>query len=108
MTAVRRKNVWIDSVWLPTLSYTMAKRAFQEWLEIIPSNRIMWGADTVQAQASPTVMAERRRRRRIAIHPAQDAANAKALDEQRRGDQRSVGILNPPCCCGSVVVVHHQ
>ena len=48
--AMRHKNVWIDSVWLPTLSYTMAKRAYQEWLEMIPSDRIMWGADTVQAE----------------------------------------------------------
>ncbi len=39
------KNVWIDSVWLPTISYTMAKRAYQEWLEVMPSNRLMWGAD---------------------------------------------------------------
>lgn len=38
-------HVWIDSVWLPTLSYTMAKRAFHEWLDVVPSNRIMWGAD---------------------------------------------------------------
>jgi hypothetical protein len=41
-------HVWIDSAWLPTLSYTMAKRAFHEWLEVMPSNRInriMWGAD---------------------------------------------------------------
>ena len=44
------RNVWIDSVWLPTLSYTMAKRAYQEWLESMPSDRIMWGADTVQAE----------------------------------------------------------
>lgn len=48
--AMRHKNVWIDSVWLPTLSYTMAKRAYQEWLEVVPSDRIMWGADTVQAE----------------------------------------------------------
>lgn len=48
--AMRHRNVWIDSVWLPTLSYTMAKRAFQEWLEMVPSDRIMWGADTVQAE----------------------------------------------------------
>lgn len=48
--AMRHRNVWIDSVWLPTLSYTMAKRAYQEWLETMPSNRIMWGADTVQAE----------------------------------------------------------
>ena len=39
------KNVWIDSVWLPTISYTTAKRAYQEWLEVMPSNHLMWGAD---------------------------------------------------------------
>lgn len=48
--AMRYKNVWVDSVWLPTLSYTMARRAYQEWLEVMPSDRIMWGADTVQAE----------------------------------------------------------
>lgn len=48
--AMRYKNVWVDSVWLPSLSYTMAKRAYQEWLEVMPSDRIMWGADTVQAE----------------------------------------------------------
>lgn len=41
----RHRNVWIDSVWLPTISYTTAKRAFHEWLEVMPSDRIMWGAD---------------------------------------------------------------
>ena len=44
-------HVWIDSVWLPTLSYTMAKRAFHEWLEVMPSSRIMWGADGTSAES---------------------------------------------------------
>ena len=48
--AMRHKNVWVDSVWLPQLSYTMAKRAYQEWLEVMPSDRIMWGADTVNGE----------------------------------------------------------
>jgi predicted TIM-barrel fold metal-dependent hydrolase len=48
--AMRHKNVWVDSVWLPQLSYTMARRAYQEWLDVMPSDRIMWGADTVQAE----------------------------------------------------------
>lgn len=48
--AMRFRNVWIDSVWLPTLSYTMAKRAYQEWLEAVPSNRILWGSDTGTAE----------------------------------------------------------
>ena len=48
--AMKHRNVWIDSCWLPTLSYTMAKRAYQEWLDAVPSDRIMWGADTVDAE----------------------------------------------------------
>lgn len=44
------RRVWIDSVWLPPLSYSTAKRAFHEWLDAIPSNRIMWGADCNHAE----------------------------------------------------------
>ncbi len=43
-------HVWIDSCWLPTLSYTTAKRAFHEWLEVMPSNKILWGADCNHAE----------------------------------------------------------
>jgi len=43
--AMKHRNVWIDSVWLPTLSYTMCRRAYQEWLDALPSDRIMWGSD---------------------------------------------------------------
>lgn len=46
----RAANVWIDSNWLPTISYTMAKRAFHEWLEVMSSNRIMWGTDLHHAE----------------------------------------------------------
>lgn len=38
-------HVWLDSVWMPTLSYATSKRAFHEWLDVMPSSRIMWGAD---------------------------------------------------------------
>lgn len=43
-------HVWLDSVWLPMLSYSTAKRAFHEWLDAFPSNRIMWGADCNHAE----------------------------------------------------------
>ncbi|MGC8642977.1 MAG: amidohydrolase family protein [Isosphaeraceae bacterium] len=43
-------HVWIDSVWLPTISYSTAKRAFHEWLDVMPSERIMWGGDAHQAE----------------------------------------------------------
>ena len=43
-------HVWLDSVWLPTMSYTTAKRAFHEWLEVMPSDHILWGADCQHAE----------------------------------------------------------
>jgi hypothetical protein len=43
-------QVWVDSVWLPTISLTAAKRAFHEWLEVMPSDRILWGADCNHAE----------------------------------------------------------
>jgi predicted TIM-barrel fold metal-dependent hydrolase len=43
--AQRHRNVWLDSVWLPSISPTAAHRALHEWLEVVASNRIMWGAD---------------------------------------------------------------
>lgn len=46
----RSSHVWLDSVWLPMLSYSTAKRAFHEWLDAFPSNRIMWGADCNHAE----------------------------------------------------------
>ncbi len=48
--AMRHRHVWIDSCWLPTLSYTTAKRAYHEWLEAVPSNKILWGADCNHAE----------------------------------------------------------
>jgi hypothetical protein len=43
-------HVWLDSCWMPTLSYTTAKRAYHEWLEVMPSNHILWGADCNHAE----------------------------------------------------------
>ena len=48
--AMRHKNVRLDSCWLPTLSFSAAKRAYHEWLDVIPSNKIMWGADCNHAE----------------------------------------------------------
>jgi predicted TIM-barrel fold metal-dependent hydrolase len=45
-----RSHVWVDSVWLPTISPTMARRALHEWLEVMPSDHIMWGADCNHAE----------------------------------------------------------
>jgi predicted TIM-barrel fold metal-dependent hydrolase len=47
---MRHRNVWIDSCWLPTISASMARRAFHEWLDVAPSSRILWGADCNHAE----------------------------------------------------------
>ncbi len=39
-------NVWVDTTWLATASHSAAKRAFLEWLETIPADRLMFGADS--------------------------------------------------------------
>jgi predicted TIM-barrel fold metal-dependent hydrolase len=45
-----RRHVWLDTVWMPTLSYSTARRAFHEWLDVMPSDRIMWGSDANHAE----------------------------------------------------------
>ena len=40
--AARHRNVHLDTVWLPTLSQTMARRALHEWLDVLPADRIRW------------------------------------------------------------------
>lgn len=54
-------HVWVDSVWLPTISPTMARRALHEWLEVMPSDRIMWGADCNHAEGIYGATVETRR-----------------------------------------------
>jgi uncharacterized protein len=44
------RHVWINGVWLPAISYTTAKRAFSEWLEVMPSDHILWGGDDMDAE----------------------------------------------------------
>jgi predicted TIM-barrel fold metal-dependent hydrolase len=80
--AMRYRHVWIDSCWLPTISYHMAKRAFHEWLDVMPSTRILWGADCNHAegiygataltrQCLAEVLAERVDRKELTMADAQ-------------------------------------
>jgi uncharacterized protein len=38
-------NVYLDLVWLPQLSKTVAIRTLHEMLDMVPYNKIMWGGD---------------------------------------------------------------
>jgi predicted TIM-barrel fold metal-dependent hydrolase len=48
--AFSRPNVWIDCNWLPMVCFPAAKRAFNEWLDLFATNRIMWGSDSKSAE----------------------------------------------------------
>jgi uncharacterized protein len=85
--AMRHKNVWVDSVWLPQLSYTMARRAYQEWLEVMPSDRIMWGADTVQAEGIYATTVWTRQCLAEALAEKVERGELREADAQRIGRQ---------------------
>ena len=40
-------NVYLDLVWLPQISKTEAIRTFNEMLDAVPYNKIMWGGDVL-------------------------------------------------------------
>ena len=86
-------NVWIDSCWLPTISYTIAKRAYHEWLEVMPSNHIMWGADCNHAEGIYE---------RHGIHPPLPGRSPRGESRPRRFN-RSAGrphrSTDPPRQC---------
>jgi predicted TIM-barrel fold metal-dependent hydrolase len=83
----RPRQVWVDSVWLPTLSYTMAKRAFHEWLEVMPSDRIMWGADCNHAEGIYGATEFTRRCVAEVLAEKIDAGDLKEEDALRIGKQ---------------------
>ncbi|MBN1910855.1 MAG: amidohydrolase family protein [Pirellulales bacterium] len=85
MVALKYPNVYLDSVWMPTLSYTLGKRGYKEWLDMISSNRIMWGSDLFTIEG--TYGATRYARQCIA-----EALAEKVLDKElREEDARRIG-----------------
>jgi hypothetical protein len=75
-------HVWVDSCWLPTISYHLARRAYNEWLDVMPSTKILWGADCNHAEGIygatvltrrclAEVLAERVERRELTLGQAQ-------------------------------------
>ncbi|HHY45813.1 MAG TPA: amidohydrolase [Firmicutes bacterium] len=45
------ENVYVDLCWIPVISPEGARRALSEWIEVIPSNRILWGGDAWSPEA---------------------------------------------------------
>jgi predicted TIM-barrel fold metal-dependent hydrolase len=81
------RHVWIDSVWLPTISYTMGKRAYQEWLEVMPSNRILWGADAHHVEGIYGATATTRQCLAEALAEKVERQELREVDARRIGTQ---------------------
>jgi len=43
-------NVYLDLVWLPVISPTVARHALSEYLEVVPADRFTWGGDCWTAE----------------------------------------------------------
>jgi Predicted metal-dependent hydrolase of the TIM-barrel fold len=50
-------NVYVDYSWMPYLHHHALERMLQEWLELLPAHKVMFGTDTAQPefQVSATV-----------------------------------------------------
>lgn len=81
------KNVWVDSVWLPTISYSAAKRAYHEWLDTMPSDRILWGADCTHAEGIYGATETTRRCLAEVLAERVDAGTLTLKDAERIGRQ---------------------
>lgn len=45
--AANNRNVWVNMCWAPTLSPTMAANALDEWIDMVPVNKLIgFGSDT--------------------------------------------------------------
>jgi len=40
-------NVFLDTCWIPLISTDAMRRCLDEWLDLVPANKFMWGGDTV-------------------------------------------------------------
>ena len=43
-------NVYLDTCWLPLISYASFKKAFGEWLCYVPAGKFLWGGDCASAE----------------------------------------------------------
>jgi predicted TIM-barrel fold metal-dependent hydrolase len=43
-------NVYLDTCWLPLISYTSFKNALSEWLCYVPAGKFLWGGDCASAE----------------------------------------------------------
>lgn len=45
--AMQFPNVWADICWVPLMSETAAVQILEEWIDMLPGNKLLWGSDCI-------------------------------------------------------------
>ncbi len=80
-------NIVLDFCWVPMLSFNIAKRALNEFFDLIPYNKLMWGGDSYRVEEAyagsrlareviASVLAERVEKKNINRERALEIAHA--------------------------------
>ncbi|WP_285025238.1 amidohydrolase family protein [Plantibacter sp. ME-Dv--P-122b] len=85
-----RGNVFVDFSWMPYLHEHALHRMLQEWLEVLPANKVIFGTDT----GSPEFHVSGTRRGRVALDAALTAGRASGLWSARQAGWLAERVLH--------------
>jgi len=85
-----RGNVFVDFSWMPYLHEHALHRMLQEWLEVLPANKVIFGTDT----GSPEFHVSGTRRGRVALDVALSAGRASGLWSSRQATWLAERVLH--------------
>lgn len=87
-------NVFLDYSWMPYLHHHALERMLQEWLELLPADRVMFGTDTGQPEFHVASTA----RGRLALDRALTAGVADRLWTTSQAEWLASRVLNENLC----------
>ncbi|WP_435526848.1 amidohydrolase family protein [Microbacterium aurantiacum] len=87
-------NVYVDYSWMPYLHHHTLERMLQEWLELLPANKVMFGTDTGQPEFHVSATA----RGRLLLDRALTAGVADRLWTTTQAEWLAGRVLNENLC----------
>ncbi|QOR69349.1 amidohydrolase family protein [Ruania alkalisoli] len=87
-------NVHLDFSWMPYLQHHTVTRVLEEWLELLPANRVMYGTDT----GSPEMHVSSTRRARTALDGVLESGVSDGLWTRRQAGWLVERVLHQNLC----------
>jgi predicted TIM-barrel fold metal-dependent hydrolase len=87
-------NVHLDFSWMPYLQHHTVSRVLEEWLELLPANRVMFGTDT----GSPEIHVSSTRRARLALDRVLESGVSDRLWTPRQANLLAERVLHRNLC----------